>query len=96
MSKQGIYDWTELNPSFKEAKDVGQAMSNLWWEKKGIKGMESREPFNPTIWIFNMKNRFRWTDRKEITEKPAKNMTEEELIKEAKELIERAEANNVD
>lgn len=39
-----------------------------FWENIGMKGMKGEIPnFNSTVWIFNMKNRFNWTDKREDT-----------------------------
>lgn len=95
--KQTLYNWTEKYSDFLDAKRVGTEKSKLWWEKTGHAGMfmgGKDNPFNSTIWVFSMKNRFNWKDKTEVTEKPLKNMSEEELVKEAKELIARVEGKN--
>lgn len=58
-----IYKWEKEHPEFSEAKKEGQARSMYSWELSGIKGMHSKNPFNASVWIFNMKNRFNWRDR---------------------------------
>jgi hypothetical protein len=92
--KQTLYNWTEQFPEFLDAKRVGTDKSRLWWERTGHAGMfmgGKDNPFNSTIWVFSMKNRFNWKDKTEVTEKPLKTMSKEELLKEAKELIAREE-----
>lgn len=63
-SKQTIYNWMKLYPDFLDAKRIGEGLSRLFWEKKGIEGMQT-PGFNASIWIFNLKNRFGWADKKE-------------------------------
>lgn len=79
VSKQTLYTWTKNFPPFLDAKKRGEMASLLEWEKKGIEGMY-HETFkdddgmtitrnmNPSIWIFNMKNRFGWRDKVEIVD----------------------------
>lgn len=48
-----------------------------------IKEVEEQGAFNATTWIFNMKNRFGWKDRKDFTtndkDLPSNNLTDEQL-----------------
>ena len=50
-----------------EKKLVEQAFrgNRLFWEEKGKKGLMVGKRFNATVWIFNMKNRFKdeWMDK---------------------------------
>lgn len=44
-----------------------------FWEKVGIEGAQGDDKFNAPGWIFNMKNRFKWSDRQVLvgdTENP--------------------------
>jgi hypothetical protein len=65
--KQTIYTWTENHAEFLDAKKRGSALSQLTWEKMGIAGAAGKiAGFNATSWIFNMKNRCDWRDKKEV------------------------------
>jgi len=67
--KQTLYNWEKQFPEFFDAKKTGVAQCNLFWEKMGIHGAAGKlAGFNASSWIFNMKNRFRWTDRQETVE----------------------------
>ena len=59
VALQTLYEWEKAHPEFSEAKKTALPHSMVWWEKKGMSG-----DINPTIWIFNMKNRFGWRDTK--------------------------------
>lgn len=61
-----LYEWMEAHPEFSEARKRGENASRRWWEIQGAVGMHSKV-FNSTVWIFNMKNRFKWADRSEIS-----------------------------
>ena len=78
VSKQTLYNWCETNIEFQEAKEIATEQSRLFWEQQGKDGLykitETTEDedgnevtttkiMNPTIWIFNMKNRFGWRDK---------------------------------
>ncbi|MCB0739208.1 MAG: hypothetical protein KDC92_16985 [Bacteroidetes bacterium] len=70
VAKQTIYNWEKAHPEFLDAKRVGASKSQLFWEKAGVHGMfmgGKDNPFNATVWVFNMKNRFGWRDRVEQT-----------------------------
>lgn len=59
-----IYHWRDTIPEFSDAEKHGRALELLFYEKIGQAGMTGQIPgFNLGAWIFNMKNRFKWTDR---------------------------------
>lgn len=66
VSKQTLYTWCEKHAEFKEAKEIGEGLAHLWWERTGIEGLfmgGKDNPFNATVWVFSMKNRFGWRDK---------------------------------
>ena len=66
--KQTIYSWTKQFPEFLDAKNRSFAKCQLHWEKAGMEGMfmgGKDNPFNATVWVFNMKNRFGWRENPE-------------------------------
>lgn len=68
ISKDTLYAWNNKHPEFSDAIKEGEQQSRLWWEKIGMGGMVGKVPgFNASTWIFNMKNRHGWTDKKEVT-----------------------------
>tara|TARA_R110000796_G_scaffold252565_2_gene387863 strand:- start:369 stop:830 length:462 start_codon:yes stop_codon:yes gene_type:complete len=55
---------------FSVAKKLAFDKSRVFWERQGLEGLWAEEgdrKINPTIWIFNMKNRFGWRDKVENT-----------------------------
>lgn len=83
VSKQTIYDWVKANPEFLDSKNIGTEKARLWWESKATDYLLNTEEttrdsegnqqvrktsLNSTVWIFNMKNRFKdeWRDKQEI------------------------------
>lgn len=57
--------WQEQNPEFLQSVKEGERLSQAWWEKLGREGASGvAEKVNPTMFIFNMKNRFKadWSD----------------------------------
>ena len=67
VTVQTFYNWTEAHPEFLEAVKEGEAKCRVFWEKLGMEGARGSDEFNATAWIFNMKNRFAWRDRQEIS-----------------------------
>lgn len=66
VSKQTLYNWIEKYPEFAEAVANGDAASQRWWEDRGREACSNGE-FNGTVWSMNMKNRFGWRDKQEIS-----------------------------
>lgn len=70
FSHDSFYRWQEKHPEFSDAVKEGQRRCLVFWEKIGMKGMVGQIPgFNATTWIFNMKNRHNWVDKKEVSGK---------------------------
>jgi transposase len=65
ISIDTYYAWKKKHKEFSEADRRGVDLSRAWWEELGRKGAMGKTSINPTTWIFNMKNRFHWTDRME-------------------------------
>lgn len=65
--KEALYNWVKKYPEFSNAKKEGTHKCMLFYEKAGRQGMLGKiAGFNSTTWLFNMKNRFGWRDKKEI------------------------------
>lgn len=67
MSKDSFYQLCELSPLFSDAYNKGRDLSEAWWAKLGRAGAAGKVQINSPTWVFNMKNRFKWTDRVETS-----------------------------
>lgn len=56
----------ETNEGFQKLVNHGRMLSNAWWMEQGRKNLWNRD-FSVTLWNFNMKNRFGWADKSEVT-----------------------------
>lgn len=60
--------WKNRYPELSDAVEEGKLHAQLWWETLGIKAAQGKvKNFNAACWNFNMKNRFNWKDRTEVS-----------------------------
>lgn len=57
------YRWIDEEPEFSRTIKKARMLCQVWWEQQGRKMVTGEVQGNVTSWIFNMKNRFGWTDR---------------------------------
>jgi hypothetical protein len=97
-----LYNWEKQFPQFLDAKNQARELCQLWWEQQGNAGLwasgdKESAKLNPSLWIFNMKARFRWKDEDiksgdEPIEKQAITIEDKkQLLNEAKKELERLE-----
>ena len=88
-----LYEWTDVNSDFSEAKKAARA-KQLHANEKLIRDIAKHGDGNATAAIFILKNCHpkQWRDRRELEVTQPANMTDDELLKEAKALIAKAEA----
>lgn len=82
VNQDTLHEWVKHHVDFSEAKKRAWAKNRVFWEKVGIDGLYNEsyrdkdsshsKQLNAAIWVFNMKNRFKWRDRIDVIEKPAK------------------------
>lgn len=61
-----IHTWMRTHKNFYASVKIGSSRSRRFWEQLGIDGASGKIPnFNAATWIFNLKNRFGWTDKQE-------------------------------
>ena len=61
--------WTRLlkeEPIFSETIKKSRDFCKVWWQAQGRVNLKDKD-FSPTLWYMNMKNRFGWRDRQDIT-----------------------------
>jgi hypothetical protein len=70
-----LFEWVKTEESFAEAKETAFAKCLLYCEKLGIDNIintsesfgnnqgSTSKSLNGSVWIFNMKNRFKWRDK---------------------------------
>lgn len=67
-----IQDWAKPENEYKYsgfsvAKRLAANKSRVFWEEAGMNGMNGiTQGFGASVWIFNMKNRFKWRDNLDI------------------------------
>jgi hypothetical protein len=68
--------------------EFGQLLSQAWWLTQGRINLTTRN-FNTSLYSFQMKNRFEWTDKTEQSIKGLdyKNTDNKDLAKEVDELL---------
>lgn len=69
ITERTLYNWQEKHEEFFQSLKEGERLSQIFWESKGIDYLthtKNSKQLNSTSWIFNMKNRFGWTDKKEV------------------------------
>lgn len=68
--KDTLYQWCKVHPEFSDAKRLAFAKCQIFWEEIGLRGMWTEDggpKLNTGNYIFQMKNRFKWTDRVEVS-----------------------------
>lgn len=65
ISFETLSVWRENRPEFSEALKAGERLSQAWWERLGREAASGARKIDAAVWIFNMKNRFGWRDRRE-------------------------------
>ncbi len=95
ITKQCFHNWVKEHKEFGEAYERGRTLSEAWWTKLGRAGAMGKVPIQPTVWQFNMHNRFKWTTRADVTTNGVSahvNLevkSEEEAAREYKKLMQR-------
>lgn len=68
VTRDTFYDWVKRYPKFRDAYELGKQVSEAWWSKLGREGASGVQDIQPTVWIFNMKNKFGWRDQPDSRE----------------------------
>lgn len=71
-----LAEWRKKHPEFAEAIKKGIKKSEAWWVRNGRVNLENKD-FSATLWYMNMKNRFGWADKKEVTQTTEVTISEE-------------------
>jgi hypothetical protein len=59
-----IQEWSNAHKDFSVAKNIASAKCRIFWERLGIRIAAGQlKNANAAVYIFNMKNRFKWRDR---------------------------------
>ena len=94
VDRDTLYEWKKVHESFSDAFRKGKAKMLLKDEQTLNLGLDNTIKVNHALMTLKMMNCHKWSSRSEVTEKRTKDMSEEELLKEAKELIAKAESKN--
>jgi len=101
VCKFSLYEWEKNHEEFSDAKLIAFQKCQLFWEKLGVdhiinrsdsehQGGSSSRSLNASVWIFNMKNRFKWRDKQpdevDVVVNNFSNMSDEDLDKRLAEL----------
>lgn len=83
INRATFYNWIDVYPKFKKAYEEGLFISEAFWIQMGRFGALGLRPVQPALWIFNMKNRFKWRDRPDPEQVGEDEMTPEEFAERA-------------
>jgi len=81
--------------AFKEIVDVGRMLAKGWWLEEGRKSLRDKS-FNAPLWHMNMKNRYSWSDKTEVSTKIVEDLSSDELDAAVKSAVRKAKTINLD
>lgn len=100
-----LYEWEKTHQDFSDAKKAAIEACQLYWEKLGkdhiinksdsessfgMGGSSKSRSLNAAIWVFNMKNRFKWRDKQpdesEVVVNNYNNLSDTDIDARIKEL----------
>jgi hypothetical protein len=79
-------DLYATNNAFMEAVDTGRGWAKAFWLKIGRESLNDRT-FNGTVWYNNMKNRWGWADKSEVSDKTQSAQDADQLRKNVTDLL---------
>lgn len=81
VNRSTLYDWAEAHPEWREALEVGQARSALFWEGC-LRTIAQGGGGNATAAIFALKNRCRheWADSQQNEQPGSDRITRVEIV----------------
>jgi len=74
---QSLYNDPQSS-AFRQIVDIGRMLAKGWWLHEGRKALRDKA-FNASLWHMNMKNRYGWSDKTEVTSRVAEDMSSDEL-----------------
>jgi len=93
ITKDTFFQWVKKYKDFSDSYKRGLELSEAWWTKLGRAGSVGKSKIQPATWIFNMKNRFKWTDKQELQvsgDMRVSDMTPEERKQRIADLMQKA------
>jgi len=66
VTEKTLYNWIDSHPEFLQSKRLGEKLCQKWWETLGRGLAAGKTQGNAAVFIFNMKNRFGWTDKRDL------------------------------
>jgi len=66
ISRDTFYELSKRDEYFSDTVKRCKDESEAWWTRKGRKNLDNKD-FSYTGWYMNMKNRFNWSDKQEVT-----------------------------
>jgi hypothetical protein len=70
ISKNTLYEWAKRHKDLADALALGEDLSRVWWESKLVDYVvhsKNGSQINAAVFNLNMKNRFGWRDKTEIS-----------------------------
>ena len=66
ISRDTFYALSDREPEFFDTVKKCKELCEAWWKRKGRTELDNKD-FSYTGWYMNMKNRFGWKDKQEVT-----------------------------
>lgn len=92
ITKRRFNDMYMTDTRFTELVDQGRDWAKAYWLKVGRENLNDKS-FNGALWFNNMKNRWGWADKSEVSDKTQSAQDADQLRKQVNDMLEKAKLN---